>query len=192
MSAPAPRTPFHVYTHESLTQFEARTQKELLDEKKYLDILNNTAQEIWPGLCCWWCTEQIPDDQQPMPMVIMDRRKPSFSFRGFFCSVNCTKSFCISRNVSFSPTRMYLSKIGFLAREQTVSAAPNYLDSSKYGPGTFRCQTRPYTRRTKQIAHAASSTNPPFSAPDTGPLRRHRKRHRGAGTLVPWLNNKNT
>jgi hypothetical protein len=90
------------------------------DESQYMDILNSHTT-AWPGLCCWWCTNPIPADKQPIPMIHQIvrsawaipniHRQAGFNLHkhGFFCCAGCVKAFCVSRSISFSPTRMWIA-----------------------------------------------------------------------------------
>lgn len=184
------------------------------EERLYLAILNDHAQH-WPGLCCWWCTNEIPKEQQPLPLAMRQRRvvrtarsslrtTSGYQWHGFFCCVACVKAFCVSRQVPFSPTRMFLAEIGVMPwRVKSVVAAPNYLDQRKFGPGTFRTSSHKYRMQAvclKSPQARPISSRLPGGGADCGgggenkggpraasPLRRKRRRHGGNGTLVPWL-----
>ena len=178
------------------------------DEKKYCRVLADHTKE-WPGLCCWWCTNPIPADGHPLPMVITGERpkslRPAYKFhlRGFFCSVGCVKAFCVSRDVGFAPTRMLLAKTGALSwKAPPVEVAPNYLCQQRFGPGPYKSETR-HVRRSvietgppcAQISSrgcvaCARRRKLPGASCAPAPVQivaRRRKRHRGEGTLVPWL-----
>lgn len=176
------------------------------DERRYLAILNDHAQH-WPGLCCWWCTNEIPREQQPLPLAMRQRRvvrtsssslrrTSGYQWHGFFCCVACVKAFCVSRQVSFSPTRMFLAEIGVMPwHAPPVLAANNYLDQKKFGPGTFRASSHKYRMQTiclespakRPISSRVTMTTTQLSTNRATTLRRKRRRHGGDGTLMPWL-----
>lgn len=177
--------------------------------EKYRAILKDHTRE-WPGLCCWWCMSVIKDDATPLPMVLdisrTHERGSRFHLHGFFCAPSCVKAFCINRNVSFYPSRMYMRKIGVLpARHGAIRTAANPLDQQRFGPGTFYCHAGRVRLRTIEIVTTEAitkdtpnirkrfSTRRHALVPDTEeetpqPLRRVLRRHHGSGTLVTWLN----
>ena len=181
------------------------------DERRYLAILNDHAQH-WPGLCCWWCTNEIPKDRQPLPLAMHQRRvvrtsrssfrrTSGYQWHGFFCCVACVKAFCVSRQVPFSPTRMFLAEIGAMPWHlPPVRPANNYLDQKKFGPGAFRTSShkyrmqtvclmspphRPLSSRVRTAPQQQTSTDRAWAT-----LRRKRRRHSGDGTLMQWLGGK--
>lgn len=176
------------------------------DERRYLAILNDHSQH-WPGLCCWWCTNEIPKEQQPLPLALRQRRvvrtsrssfrrTSGYQWHGFFCCVACIKAFCVSRQVSFSPTRMFLAEIGAMPwHSPPVPAANNYLDQRKFGPGTFRTSSHKYRMQTvclvspprRPISSRVRMATQQQPSTDRATLRRKRRRHGGDGTLMPWL-----
>ena len=171
------------------------------NERLYYEILNDHTQ-TWPGLCCWWCTNAIPADTQPLPLAL-DRGQ----YHGFFCCIGCIKAFSVSRQLPFSTTLVFLKRIGAIERSwaKPIPATGNYLDQTKFGPGTFRCSSIKHRLQTIQLVDRADAAPRPVRSGaaasctqnrdgsdtmTTRPLRRNRKRHSGTGTLVSWLENK--
>jgi hypothetical protein len=168
----------HRVTQHAMLVLPASSNRMSADESQYMDILNSHTT-AWPGLCCWWCTNPIPADKQPIPMIHQIvrsawaipniHRQAGFNLHkhGFFCCAGCVKAFCVSRSISFSPTRMWIAgchtpdgsriNAGLGWREGHVVIAPNYLEQPKFGPGTFRMQTTPMKRRTVEIIKPIAS-----------------------------------
>jgi len=207
---------YHTYTLDSIGGAGVGgTAEDARDAHRYLEILNNHGQ-MWPGLCCWWCTNAIPETQQPLPVCLHQTRtvrrassaaggllsrRSGYQWHGFFCCVACAKAFCLSRHISFAATRMWLAEVGVLPWRTPVRAAPNYLDQTRFGPGTFRAASQRYKPQTVMLIDqgsrpargpcaGGSTAAPPADGRRTQQLRRKRKRPHD-GTLVGWLAPKN-
>jgi hypothetical protein len=162
----------------------------------------------WPGLCCWWCTLQIPSDCAPTPLAVDFVAPDKFELQGYFCTTACCKAYAINRGVSFSLTTMYLRRNGG-GGGGGHAIAPDYLTHAKFGPSGRSHRGTPRVRRRtleivagntcscnhKSIKRTASDLvsrrrkgpAPRITSYKADPLHRKTKKFCGPGTLVPWL-----